>query len=503
MKKRIVSVLLTAAMAVSILAGCGSGGSSQGSGSGGTSGDYPLIKIPYLVLGGNNSDEALVEEDLNEIMREKAQAEVDLIPIEWGNLSTQLNLMLSGGGENSVDLFSSTWYTSVSNLVANGQVMELDDLLESDGQTILEAYDGLEDYLDCGRIDGKLYGIPSIYAFCSEDFYQVQRDVSEAAGIDWSQVNDLDTLTDAMIKMKEVSPDSYFIPGSTDPYFVPKDIDYLGDTNYLGVLTDPTNSTTVENYYESDYFLNFLEHVKVWKENDLFSPDPLSSSEATLANLQYGVADGSLGYGWDTQISIDANCNNTGLDLVGGQIGDSVASTGEVTTYMWHMSAFCQEPEAAMRVLAVLYSDPEASQLVANGIEGREYTINDNGQMEYPEGQNLTTIGWSAASSAYWPNVTLCETWSYEPEDVYEVMAEKRENAKKSLALGFQFDSSSVTDQMTACANVVAQYYDPLMYGEVDIDETLPEFQQALKDAGIDDIIAEKQAQLDEWLASK
>ena len=42
-----------------------------------------------------------------------------------------------------------------------------------------------------------------------------------------------------------------------------------------------------------------------------------------------------------------------------------------------------------------------------------------------------------------------------------------------------------------------------LINGEVDIDEILPVFQQALHDAGIDDIIAEKQAQLDAWLASK
>ena len=43
----------------------------------------------------------------------------------------------------------------------------------------------------------------------------------------------------------------------------------------------------------------------------------------------------------------------------------------------------------------------------------------------------------------------------------------------------------------------------PLMYAEADIETTLPEFQEQLKSAGIDEIIAEKQRQLDEWLASK
>ena len=60
-----------------------------------------------------------------------------------------------------------------------------------------------------------------------------------------------------------------------------------------------------------------------------------------------------------------------------------------------------------------------------------------------------------------------------------------------------------MADQVTACSNVIAQYYLPLINGEVNIDEVLPVFQQALHDAGIDAIIAEKQAQLDAWLASK
>lgn len=55
---------------------------------------------------------------------------------------------------------------------------------------------------------------------------------------------------------------------------------------------------------------------------------------------------------------------------------------------------------------------------------------------------------------------------------------------------------------MTACANVVAQFYTPLMYGEVDIDSTVEEFNKQLYNAGLQDIINEKQTQLDAWLAA-
>ena len=80
-------------------------------------------------------------------------------------------------------------------------------------------------------------------------------------------------------------------------------------------------------------------------------------------------------------------------------------------------------------------------------------------------------------------------------------MMATNEEAKVSKVSGFVFNSSEVQDQMAACSSVVDQYYLPLINGEVDIDEALPVFQQALKDAGIDEIVAAKQAQLDAWLA--
>ena len=512
--RKAVSVLLAVTMLVFTLTGCGSkpagetgGGEAETESNAGqeadksadaaSTGEYPVIRVPYSIVF-ESFDAPAIQDALNEIMREKAGAEIELVGIEFGNWSTQLNLMLTGG-DNSLDIFSSFWYTSVSNLAANGQAMALDDLLASDGQGILELYDGLEEYLNCGKVNGKIYGIPCIYAWCSENMYMVRTEDSEAAGIDWSQIHDLDGVTDAMIAMKQANPDKYFVPGSTDPYWIPKSIDYPGDTNYLGVLT---NSTTIENYYESAYFKDFMEHVKVWKENEIFSPDPLSNNQPTLMSLLLGITDGTPGYSWDAQVGIQSSAVQNGIDVVGTGITEALATSGDVTTYMWHVSPFSKNPEAAMRVLNVLFTDPEAAQIAANGLEGLEYVLDENGQMSYPEGKTMGDLGWPAASMAYWPNVTLCKTWNFEPENIYELMKEKNKTAKKSLALGFQFDSTPVADQMTACANVVAQFYTPLMYGEVDIDSTVEEFNKQLYNAGLQDIINEKQTQLDAWLAA-
>ena len=55
-------------------------------------------------------------------------------------------------------------------------------------------------------------------------------------------------------------------------------------------------------------------------------------------------------------------------------------------------------------------------------------------------------------------------------------------------------------NEVTAVSNVVEQFSNSLTYGDVNPDEQYPLFLQALKDAGIDKIVADYQAQADEWV---
>ena len=134
----------------------------------------------------------------------------------------------------------------------------------------------------------------------------------------------------------------------------------------------------------------------------------------------------------------------------------------------------------------------------------RSYVINDKGQLEYPEGVNSDTSTWySGFGGAYEPNSLFLPAWYYQLPNLSEIYEQSNKEAIPSLALGFVANTENIADQIGACNNVIAQYYLPLINGDVNIDEVLPVFQQALRDAGIDDIIAEKQAQLDTWLANK
>ncbi len=136
--------------------------------------------------------------------------------------------------------------------------------------------------------------------------------------------------------------------------------------------------------------------------------------------------------------SIPSTGVQNGMDVVGSAVTEPLATTGDVTTYMWHISHSARIRKQSYESSECIIYQTQAAQIVANGLEGLEYELDENGQMMmYPEGKTMADIGWPAASMAYWPNVTLCKTWNYEAEDIYESDEEKMKMLKNPFALGF------------------------------------------------------------------
>ena len=69
--------------------------------------------------------------------------------------------------------------------------------------------------------------------------------------------------------------------------------------------------------------------------------------------------------------------------------------------------------------------------------------------------------------------------------------------------MGFTFNADNVTTEIAQCTAVSAEYLPALVTGCVDPDTTIDAFLAALEEAGAPAIIAEIQAQIDAWVASK
>ena len=105
----------------------------------------------------------------------------------------------------------------------------------------------------------------------------------------------------------------------------------------------------------------------------------------------------------------------------------------------------------------------------------------------------------------YW--IAPYSGWSnpidYNGPTFFEDLIQFKKDTMKSKAYGFFFDTSSVVDQYSACSNVMDKYYKALLAGTVDPESTIAQANGELEAAGLQDILTEKQKQLDDFFAQK
>lgn len=174
------------------------------------------------------------------------------------------------------------------------------------------------------------------------------------------------------------------------------------------------------------------------------------------------------------------------------------------TAIWWVIPAESEKQEAAMKFLNLMYTDRCIVNLFAWGIEGRDYVVTDPeaGRIAFPDGMEQADLPYQNPLGMY-GNMTL----QYEMEG--NALQQEQENyAAKAVPVGmeyagFTFDVSALTGERKMVRQVLNRYLPVLESGSVDLDTVYPAFIADLKAAGMDKIIAEKQRQLDLFLAEK
>ncbi len=523
MKKRTLALILSALTAATVFASCSdsSGGSSAASESsasgsetagtetGETSGDSDLreeelvtLDIVCMSSGKNEPDITDVENAMNEILEEKLNCNVDLTFIAYANYADQISLLLSSGED--ADLLP-VYLIPLSTCANAGQIMPLDDLIDQYGQGIK---DQLGDYVDCGRIDGVLYGVTTARDLANSQGFAYKVDVAEEVGFDADSIETLDDLETELLKVKEANPDMWPVAVSAGENIRNWGWDPLGDdTVNLGVLVDPTDPT-VGNLYESDFYKDLANEMYSWMQQGLIQADAVNTTEFASTLMTAGTA-----FGYFTNLKpgyAEENSSSLGYEIDVVEILPALACTNNVSRATWTISSGCDNPEAAMKVLNELYTNAELSNLYMYGIEGVHYKVLEeggasNGQdiITWADGVDATTSNYRKSGTWIQPNQFIGHVWEGSSADVWDQQREFNDTAQKSVAFGFTYDSLAVTNEVTACTNVVSKYHKALLCGALDPATTLDQFNEELYAAGLQNIIDEKQSQLDAWLETQ
>jgi putative aldouronate transport system substrate-binding protein len=455
---------------------------------------FPTASIP--------KEMDLIVNEINKISKAKINATIKAIPVQSNSFKNQMTLMLTSGEQ--VDLMATGSLATLfdyNGQITRGQLAPLDDLLASHGQDITAALQG---YATIGGVNGKIYGVPNNRDLANYKGIVMRGDLVDKYSIDINAIKTIDDVGNVLKLIKQNEPSMYpivpFSSTGTISYLLGMgEIDPLGD--FLGALMDYGQTLEVVNYYETPEYESLVTKIHEWFEAGYILPDAAINSQQN--GFEYVKANQAFSYPSDLKPGVEVQeSRKAGMTMVATHISEPFSMTQKPTSFMWAIPSVSKNAQKAMEFLNLTFVDEDIINLFSWGIEGKHYVKSAEG-LDYPEGVDAATVGYTMPFSFMFGNQFLSGIWKGTPQDLWVQTEQFNQNAKKSEAFGFTFNSESVKSEYAAVTSVVSQYKNSLENGAADPKTVLPVFIQKLKAAGIDKIIAEKQKQLDQWAASK
>ncbi len=516
MKKRIVSVLLTAVMATALLAGCGSsaGGDSgstanTGSASEESSDEYSTeidmdedpytVAIQIVTMPGTDYSESLEarEEAINEITVPAINCKVDIQETWISELANTTSLGIAGS--EKIDLVAVGTVQPLSSMVGSEMLLDMNEgnLLQNRGSTLMELF---ADTMDAGNVSGKQLAVPArIYAATAKGIFY-NKTMADAAGVTLGDHFTMDELEEALIQIHEYDPSVYpfYVGQGTSNYmYWLYPYETFGSESSYGVVWDMENDPTIENLYASDEFSDYCLRMQRWNELGLMPGD---STDTTTAQDYFGSQQlfcvvGSVTP--DNKVTFSSDDFELGYSIM----TDAKLTNSDAVEYMWGIAANCERPDKAMDFLNYIYENPDVANILRYGVEGVNY--------EYEDGSDKVIVSNDTYDPGFCYLGNTADMLIQYPagEDYVEQFEELQDSAEISPLLGYMFDDSDFQTESSVIDSTISQYLPQLQNGMAGSEEAtialIDEFVSSLEAAGINDVIAANQEQLDAYLGQQ
>lgn len=541
MKRKLISAVLVLSMVAGLTAcgGASDAGSSNATGGNTTDGSTTVeagdidtsehVVITYITTGDAPSGEAKENLDkmlaeLNAILTEKCNAELAVSFTGWTDYLSVYNLTLAQM-DGSVDLVgtASDWLDAWPN-AKNGAFLPLSESMLQTYAPQTWASVSPEHWELC-KYDGDIYLMPEDnYAQWTNHGFAYRNDWAAAAGLS-NGVHSWEDLTTYMEYVTSNADDlgitvawnsdgtngvqmaSGWVASHTN--FVP--IDGISTGGLWGGTADDLYTLITPAYTDTEMMVEYATMMKKWSDMGVCPTDVLnnvSSDNRTEFRQGLTAAEQHHTQTWSDLCSPGVT-DNTALNenpdaSVGffyfGEEAKNVVSLN-ITHGAMAISAGSKNPERALMVYDLLRNDEQCYRLFNYGIEGVSYEITEDGLRSTPEGYDPDTQNINGMTNYWWGR-----------NDALEVL-DSRKNWDAINALYKEYDGIKIDypygqfipemDNIQSMVNNIQAVYDENMklisYGKFQgtPEEAVAKLQADLKAAGIEEVTAELQSQID------
>ncbi|UUZ96783.1 ABC transporter substrate-binding protein [Paenibacillus sp. P25] len=453
------------------------------------------VKLKMVLLGSKPADFDAVYGEVNKIMKQKINATLDVSFIDWGDYQQKYPLIFAANEDFDLVL-SAPWLYYAQQATKNGFYEITEDMLKKYAPKTYAEEPKVA--WDQAKINGKIYMVPQNNFEYSYHLMAIRGDLREKYGLP-----PLKTYDDYVTFLKTVAEkDKAFTPSIGASEFNTIELIQPNEWNFVVprlpiVYKLNDASGKLFNYADTPEFEKFANQMYATAKTGAWSRDALTSK---LDKMQ-AFKDGKLAsVEWNLGTLLRAKSEMMGqhpdwkIELYDLSADKKRLSNPFINNGM-SIHATSKNPERALQAIELLRYDKEIHDLTNYGIAGKHYQ---------PEGDKQFK---PLADSAKFPPAGVSPWgWNSLNERLDSTVAKETEeftnNWKKSVTINhpletFTFDDSKVKNEVAAVNNVMNTYGRPLFYGIVDPAKGLGEFKDKLKQAGIDKIIAEMQAQAD------
>ncbi|MDF2921935.1 MAG: transporter substrate-binding protein [Paenibacillaceae bacterium] len=458
------------------------------------------VKLKYYYYGGVNAGDQTVFDKINEIVKQKINATVEFIKIpNNGDYTQKMTIMVNA--QEEFDLaFTSPDYLNYFDHAAKGSFVDLTQLLPKYAPKTYALFK--PEIWNAAKVNGKIYASINQQIFARQAGYNISKPLADKYGFDPKGVTKLSDLQPFLEKVKAGEPadatDQLFnasINSHVFSYLYPSyQWETIGGTNVPGVASSVADKPVVFNEYDTPEFKEYVMTRKDFQAKGLIAKDVLT--RPTFDSSKYAAATtATLMPGIEATLKVTHKGERYVIPL-----GQPMLTTYNAIATMTAVSSTSKNPERAVMFLELLNTDKDVYNLLTWGIEGVDYKkIGDNRVETLPDAKYKSSTGWMFGNQF---NSFVSGT---QTDDVWEQTKKLNDSATVSKIFGFNFTPDSVKTEIANCSAIVNEYranFNGGMYGNA-TESKLAEYLAKLKTAGLDKIIAEKQKQLDAFMATK
>ncbi len=521
--KKLIALLLAMVMLLSILAGCGNTAApaetnAPAANNNGEAAETPTepeapvvedpddgepyeVRIMYRIAPQNEeATQAVLDHINNDILP-------DLLPnttiaFDFVPASEYIqNYKLKCAAQEKMDLCLSMASYGFADFAAQGSFLPWNEYLQYMPNTMALIPEG---WLEGTTINGEIYGIPNYQITARSNSVSLDNAMIEKYNVDITKIKNFEDLEEYYLKPLyeggEYTNGSIVEPSAAALWFNSQadSFDFLGLEQIQDFLVvDTSDPKTVKNMFETEAVQNNYATIRAWADKGYFAPDNVQGMDYTTLYQENRIGlrfDGWQPY-WEEHIQ-----NTWKRDMTTIQWTEPVVTTASVRSTMTVLAYTSENPYRAAKVLDLINSNEELFNAICYGIEGVNYTVNEDGTIN-----QLPESGYQIATWSYQIGNTMQQyLMPGKQADYNTIVDEMNRSAKLGTIFGFAFDATNVATEIASCKAVIDTYKEGFIWAKYeDVQATLDKMVQEMYDAGLQKILDEAQAQLDAWWAAK